>query len=100
MKDQTTDGVSRRDLLRGSLGAVLAAGCFTSIGLREALREAHAAGNPFLIEPEINRMIPPPQNRQAYLGAIDFAKRDLPGSPAVDSAGTRNGVGVSYPRFH
>jgi hypothetical protein len=49
------------------------------MGLRVALREAQAAGKPLLVEPEINRMIPPPQNRQAYLGTIDFAKRDLLG---------------------
>lgn len=79
MKDQTTDGVSRRDLLRGGLGVAFGVGCFTSIGLRGALREAHAAGKPLLSAPGVNQMIPPPQNRQAYLGAIDFAKRDLLG---------------------
>jgi hypothetical protein len=79
MKDQTTDGVSRRDLLRGSLGVALGLGCFTSIGLRGALREAQAAGKPLLTERELNQMIPITQNRQAYLGAIDFARRDLLG---------------------
>lgn len=79
MKGRTTDGVSRRNYLRGSLGLALAAGCFTSLGIRAALREAQAAGKPLLTELAINGMIPIPQNQQAYLGAIDFAQRDLLG---------------------
>jgi hypothetical protein len=54
-------------------------GCFTTTGLRAAIREAKAAGKPLLVEPESNRMIPPSQNRQAYLGTIDFMQRDLLG---------------------
>ena len=57
----------------------LAASCFSAVGLRMALRDARAAGKPLLTEAELNRMIPPPQNRQAYLAAVDFAQRDLLG---------------------
>lgn len=77
MNGHIANTTSRREILRGALPLALDDGCVTSIRARAAIRGGRAVGKPLLIEPEVNRMIPSPQNRQAYLAVSDFAKRDL-----------------------
>lgn len=79
MKQQGNTGLTRRALLKGSLGVTLGAGCFTFRELRNALAQAGGTGKPLLLEPELNARIPMPLNRQAYLAHINHAKLDLLG---------------------
>jgi len=79
MKTRGRSRLTRRELLKGSLGVALTAGCFTSLELRRALAQARATGKPLLIESELNAHIPRPRDRQAYLAHIDHPQRDLLG---------------------
>src|ERR1700730_16006553 len=46
MTKKIAESVNRREFLKGSIGAAVAAGCLTNPGLREALAQASAAGKP------------------------------------------------------
>jgi len=57
MNKKTQSGFGRRKFLQGGGAAIVAAGCFSTFGLRAALREALAADKPLLTEQTLNAHI-------------------------------------------
>jgi len=56
----SSGGTDRRAFIDSAAKAALAAGCFASVGMRQALAQAKLAGKPLLTAQTVTALLPPP----------------------------------------
>ena len=75
MSRTTRRRVNRRQFLKDGTGAVIAVGCFTTVGLRQALAAAQNEGKPLLTEREINAHLLSLRKTGAFGQAVEAVKQ-------------------------
>jgi len=80
MNKKTQSGFDRRKFLQDGGAAIVAAGCFSTVGLRVALREALAADKPLLTEQSLNAHIQSMRRtKESFRAWTEEVKNDLKG---------------------
>jgi TAT (twin-arginine translocation) pathway-exported protein len=64
--EKPSKNLNRRQFLKTSAGLAVAAGCFSSIGLRQAIAEARRTGKPVLTPARVESNIPAPTSPEFH----------------------------------